>query len=441
MIIEGANVLGAIDILDYDFDVGEILGISSANSFSCFEYVYDYQGRRISKKEFNNNTLTKSILFVYDGNNVVAEYEDGTLTKKYLWGEDVSGSMDGAGGVGGLLAVNDTTENYYTMYDGNGNIVQYLDETQTSVAKFEYTPFGALKSASGTMHDQFNYRFSTKYQDNSTGLTVYRYRNYNANLGKWQTRDPLGEHTKKKQFNLLYGFVNNNSINFIDILGLESIVFDNSAVDCHPHPEKKKYCCAGGEIYKNELKFTGVSKNTGYNRDSFLWEVVLSSHKYIQIDNQGFGLYSKSQETDLRQHNSSSGSGTCMPSCAGGGKSGRSSFFGGGSWAIVSGEGTVRTDDLQMYPAVDNSSGVLPGKEYALREKIMLSPCKYDIEKFRECIKSKMTSKGAYYYAVFFRNCYIFANQVISDCKKASRRDPNDIDYIDVMPFENRVKK
>ncbi len=152
---------------------------------------------------------------VYDGNNVVAEYEDGTLTKKYLWGEDVSGSMNGAGGVGGLLAVNDTTENYYTMYDGNGNIVQYTDETQTSVAKFEYTPFGVIKSASGAMPEAFNYRFSTKYQDNSTGLTVYRYRNYNPTTGKWQTRDPIQEQGGMN----LYGFVDNNPIFYCDLIG------------------------------------------------------------------------------------------------------------------------------------------------------------------------------------------------------------------------------
>ncbi len=181
--------------------------------------VYEFQKHRISKKEFNNNTLTKSTLFVYDGNNVVAEYEDGTLTKRYLWGEDVSGSMNGAGGVGGLLTVTNDSESYYPSYDGNSNIVQYLDETQTSVAKFEYTPFGQLKSEAGSMPEAFHYRFSTKYHDTSTNLTVYRYRNYNANLGKWQTRDPLGEHTKKKQFNLLYGFVTNNSISKWDYLG------------------------------------------------------------------------------------------------------------------------------------------------------------------------------------------------------------------------------
>ena len=137
--------------------------------------------------------------------------------------KDVSGSMDGAGGVGALLAVTNDNESYYPLYDGNSNIVEYTDENQTSVAKFEYTPFGAIKSASGSMVDEFHYRFSTKYFDKDTNLIVYRYRNYNPQTGKWQTRDPIGELTKKKQFNLLYGFVNNNSINAIDLLGLKTM--------------------------------------------------------------------------------------------------------------------------------------------------------------------------------------------------------------------------
>ncbi|UDQ98451.1 RHS repeat-associated core domain-containing protein [Lentisphaerota bacterium WC36G] len=129
--------------------------------------------------------------------------------------------MNGAGGVGALLVVNDTTEDYYSMYDGNGNIVKYVDETSNEVASFEYTPFGAIKSSSGSMVDELHYRFSTKYFDNSTNLIVYRYRNYNPTLGKWQTRDPIGEQTEEGNFNLLYEFVSNNPINYFDLNGLK----------------------------------------------------------------------------------------------------------------------------------------------------------------------------------------------------------------------------
>ncbi len=179
--------------------------------------------------------MTKSILFVYDGNNVVAEYEGSTLNKKYLWGEDVSGSMDGAGGIGGLLAVNDTTENYYTMYDGNGNIVQYFDETQTSVAKFEYTPFGKLKSETETVSNPF--KFSSEYFDNETNLVYYNYRYYNPEHGKWLKRDPIAE---QGGYNL-YGFVNNNSINHIDELGQALYAVDGTWTKASDKANTRKF--------------------------------------------------------------------------------------------------------------------------------------------------------------------------------------------------------
>ena len=71
-------------------------------------------------------------------------------------GNDLSGSMEGAGGIGGLLARssgysggNWTTYNYY-FADGNGNITYMLDNSQAMVASYRYDPFGNTISSSGT---------------------------------------------------------------------------------------------------------------------------------------------------------------------------------------------------------------------------------------------------------------------------------------------------
>jgi RHS repeat-associated protein len=59
-------------------------------------------------------------------------------------------------------------------------------------------------------------QFSTKRYDADTGLSYYGYRFYSPAIGKWITRDPIGETGGLN----LYGFVNNNPMNFIDPMGL-----------------------------------------------------------------------------------------------------------------------------------------------------------------------------------------------------------------------------
>jgi RHS repeat-associated protein len=124
--------------------------------------------------------------------------------------------MQGAGGVGGLLAVTDSTGTYYPTYDGNGNVSEYLDSTGAVVAHYEYDPFGKTTVATGPKANDFAHRFSTKPLDATTGLYYYAYRYYDPQTGRWLSRDPIGE---KGGINL-YGFVGNNALNKWDVLGL-----------------------------------------------------------------------------------------------------------------------------------------------------------------------------------------------------------------------------
>ena len=92
-------------------------------------FAYDYMGRRIRKTvttvDANNLSTTTEETTLYQGWNPVATLSGGNVTKTLLWGLDLSGSTQGAGGVGGLLLVNVLGSNaatYYPSYDTNGNI-------------------------------------------------------------------------------------------------------------------------------------------------------------------------------------------------------------------------------------------------------------------------------------------------------------------------------
>jgi YD repeat-containing protein len=81
-----------------------------AGSVKSLRFVYDDVGRRISKvvSNWTGSAWVKSddLRFVYDGFNLLAELnEAGTVLRSYTWGMDLSGTMQGAGGVGGLVSL------------------------------------------------------------------------------------------------------------------------------------------------------------------------------------------------------------------------------------------------------------------------------------------------------------------------------------------------
>jgi RHS repeat-associated protein len=133
----------------------------------------------------------------------------------YVWGRDLSGTLDGAGGVGGLLATEVGGVWYFPLYDNNGNVTDYVSETGDVVASYEYDAFGRTLSATGSMASAFPFRFSTKYFDAESGLYYYGYRYYSLELGRWITRDPIEEDGGDN----LYAMCQNNTILFVDADG------------------------------------------------------------------------------------------------------------------------------------------------------------------------------------------------------------------------------
>ena len=192
------------------------------------EFTYDYLSRRITK-----STATEIQCFLYDGWNPIVEKTvpagGGGLTeiRVYTLGKDLSGSMQGAGGVGGLLALErqsdlqsnpSSTETFYPAYDGNGNVSEYLSSTGSVAAHFEYDPFGNTTVDTDTV-GKFDIRFSSKKQDSETGLYYYGYRYYDPVPGRWPSRDPIGESGGIN----LYGMVGNDAVDNVDTLGLKQL--------------------------------------------------------------------------------------------------------------------------------------------------------------------------------------------------------------------------
>jgi RHS repeat-associated protein len=207
-----------------------VAAVQAGAPYRKLVFRYDAGGRRLARTVYHGTAaapvFASSTRWLCDGWNPISEFSGtadtgGTITrtKSYTWGLDLSGTPQGAGGVGGLLAVivhsGFTNSAYYPSYDGNGNIVAWtLEGTPAPVSRREYDAFGNTLVEQGVSPSA--YGFSTKMQDAETGLYYYGYRFYDPVTGRWPSRDPIGERGGSN----IYGFLANSGVNNVDILGL-----------------------------------------------------------------------------------------------------------------------------------------------------------------------------------------------------------------------------
>jgi RHS repeat-associated core domain len=216
---------------------GENRLILASNAAHTVTYAYDHMGRMVSKEllDVSNNYKLTTKNFLWDRWNIISETAVSpsaipnsslpiTNCTHYAWGLDLSGTLQGAGGVGGLLAVANDKGLFAPTYDVNGNITEYVSlitdpypqTTSPIAAHYEYDASGNIAAQSGSMSDVFAFRFSTKCWEPETAILHYELRPYSPSFGRFLPRDPIGERGGLN----LYGFVRNTSLNSFDRFGL-----------------------------------------------------------------------------------------------------------------------------------------------------------------------------------------------------------------------------
>ena len=219
---------------DYD-DENQLIRVTLTNAWKS-EFTYDGRMRRRVTREFTwqygKFIQTNEMRYVYDGNLVVQERDINNLPQvTYTRGKDLSGGLQGAGGIGGLLARRDraTAQTAFYHADGNGNVTALINAAQCIAAKYLYDPYGNLLSKSGLMADINGYRFSTKEYHVNSGLIYYGFRFYDPNAQRWLNRDPLREAGGVN----LYEYVHNHPVGFVDISGRNAYVINGGGFSGH----------------------------------------------------------------------------------------------------------------------------------------------------------------------------------------------------------------
>ncbi len=176
-------------------------------------------GRRVEKTVLNRSGNAwlpeSSILFVYNGYKLVEELDGLSDVKpplrRYTWQPETLG-FDVP------LSVFDVAANatYFYTTDANKNVSELTDSAGNVVAHYEYSPFGVPTLATGTYAATNPFRFSSEYHDSETNLVYYNYRYYSPTLGRWLSRDPIGEIGGIN----LYNACNNNLVKYYDLQGM-----------------------------------------------------------------------------------------------------------------------------------------------------------------------------------------------------------------------------
>jgi RHS repeat-associated protein len=150
---------------------------------------------------------------------------------------------EGMGSIGELLARSrHATSSPYAVNgssfhhaDGNGNVTYLAGSNGGTDAAYRDDPFGRWLAQTGSYAAANVMRFSGKpwvahNGSNSDGLYYYGYRFYDPNLQRWLSRDPIGE---RGGINL-YGYVDNDPVNYVDPFGWLKYRYDGVFLYIYP---------------------------------------------------------------------------------------------------------------------------------------------------------------------------------------------------------------
>ena len=104
--------------------------------------------------------------------------------------------------------------NYKVISDHLGSPVRVRDDNYQVVKSIKYDTFGNVINESGAFEIPF--RFAGGLYDEDTKLIRFGVRDYDPEIGRWTTKEPLGFSGSRNW----YVYAGNDGVNFVDVNGL-----------------------------------------------------------------------------------------------------------------------------------------------------------------------------------------------------------------------------
>jgi RHS repeat-associated protein len=189
----------------FGYDVLGNLRSAALADGTAIEYVIDGENRRIGKKV--GGSLVQSFLYE-DQLRVVAELDGtGAVVSRFVYAEGVN--------VPEYMIKGGTTYRIITDHLASPRLVVDV-ATGTVAQRIDYDEWGAITQDTSSGFQPFG--FAGGLYDQHTKLVRFGARDYDAELGRWTTKDAMGFHGGDTN---LYGYVVNDPINGTDVFGLQ----------------------------------------------------------------------------------------------------------------------------------------------------------------------------------------------------------------------------
>ncbi|TWT55980.1 tRNA3(Ser)-specific nuclease WapA precursor [Allorhodopirellula solitaria] len=198
--------------------------VDDATSNVLLENQFDGRNFRVAAKEYTSGTLARTREYYFtDAWQCVEEHVDTSNTprRQYVWGmryiddlvlrdRDISPS-------GGLL-----TERLYYLADANWNTTAVVSDSGSVQERYEYDPYGNLSIFAANFTPRavstfgVHYTYTSREWTPDAGLYYFRNRWYDAQLGRFSSRDPIGYRGGSCD---LYQYVSSNPLRRTDPSG------------------------------------------------------------------------------------------------------------------------------------------------------------------------------------------------------------------------------
>lgn len=196
--------------------------LTSSKPGTSLAFVYDPFHRQAEKAATISGTAKTR--YIYSGWQRLADYDSvtGALQNRYVYGTSLDEPLIQVSNAGALT---------FLHANHQGSIIATTDSAGVVTNKNAYGPFGEISALAGT-----TFGYTAQRLDSESGLYYYKRRYFSSTQGRFLQPDPLGyqievacgcscaggcgDDAKASQLNL-YGYVENDPVNFVDPLGLQ----------------------------------------------------------------------------------------------------------------------------------------------------------------------------------------------------------------------------